>query len=113
MSKRVIGLDYGKQRIGVAISDPLGSFAQPLTVLDGYSLSRLIEYLKQAHNQYEFKVIVMGLTLRTQGNNNPEAEAVKAIASQIESAVGITIAFEDERYQHHCPSGPKSPRQKL
>ena len=72
---RILGLDYGERRVGVAISDPTGAFAQPLETIatpkgDADALARVAELVKTR----EVGQIVLGLPLHMNGRAGPEAD---------------------------------------
>ncbi|MCK8114430.1 Holliday junction resolvase RuvX [Anaerosoma tenue] len=94
---RALGLDIGSVRIGVAVSDPSGSVASPLTVLDGRSLASDIGPLARLVEDYEPECLVVGLPLSLSGETGPQAEAVQATAERLAGAVGVPLAYADER----------------
>ena len=94
---RVLALDIGEKRIGVAVSDPSGTVATPLTVLDavrvladGKDLVRLVE-------EYDAEAIVVGLPLSLDGGEGPQAQHVRRAAARLGSFVSVPIEFADER----------------
>ena len=94
---RVIGLDIGEKRVGVAVSDPSGSVATPLVVLDakkvlgdGRDVRRLIE-------DYEAELLVIGLPLSMDGSEGPQAAAVRVAGERLARIVAIPIVYHDER----------------
>jgi putative Holliday junction resolvase len=95
---RVLGLDIGEKRIGVAVSDPAGAVATPLVVLDakrvlgdGLDLRRIIA-------EYEVDEVVIGLPLSLDGTEGPQARRVRAIAGRLGAYVDVPLSFADERY---------------
>jgi len=95
--KRILGLDIGKVRIGVAVSDPLGSFAQGIAVID--ATENWIGSLKQIISRYPVEVIVVGLPLRTDGSIGPEAEWVRSVIEELRAAFqDIEVLEWDERF---------------
>lgn len=95
--KRFLGLDIGKVRIGVALSDPLGAFAQGIAVLDA---SRTwIVSLKELVSNNNVGTIVVGLPVRTDGSSGPEAEWIRSIIEKLRMEFeGIEIIAWDERF---------------
>ena len=91
MSGRVLCVDYGTVRIGLAVSDPLGATAQPLEVVSD------IEDVVERARELEVAEIVVGLPLRTSGEEGPEAEAAREFARDVEEASGIPVHLWDER----------------
>jgi len=92
---RVIALDVGEKRIGIAASDPLGSTAQPLEMIErderfAGRLEKLIEELGAER-------LVVGLPLSMDGSEGPQAGAVRQFVKEIEGRLSIPVAFQDER----------------
>jgi len=95
--KRVVALDVGSVRIGVAVSDPLGIFAQGIAVLSAQG--NWLSDLKKIIDKYNNPKLVIGLPKRTDGKEGPEAKKMREWASQIkEEFPDIEIEFIDERY---------------
>lgn len=94
---RALGLDIGSVRIGVAVSDPAGSVASPLVVLDARELSGSIRSLARIAEDYEAEVLVVGLPLTLGGDEGPQATSVRAIALDLAGRLGLPLAFVDER----------------
>ncbi len=94
---RVLGLDIGEKRIGVAVSDPSGSVATPLAVLDarralgdGQELARLVA-------DYDVELLVAGLPLSLDGSEGPQALRVRSAAQRLAGLVSLPLEFADER----------------
>jgi len=94
---RVLGLDIGEKRIGVAVSDPTGRVATPLAVVeaapalgDGTGLRTLVA-------DYEAELLVVGLPLSMDGSEGPQAARVRKAAGRLERSLGVPVAFADER----------------
>lgn len=95
--RRVIALDIGTVRIGVAVSDPLGFFAQGAAVLDAGG-DWLAELAKIAA-QYENPLILIGLPRRTDGSEGPEAARMRETEQKIrEYLPELETKFWDERF---------------
>ncbi len=95
--KRVLALDIGSARIGVAISDPLGNFAQGLIVLK--ARKDWLSELESLVVQYGNPDILVSLPKRTTGEEGPEAENIRAKASLIQDRLPqCEIKFWDERF---------------
>lgn len=92
---RVIGLDVGMSRIGVAASDPLGKTAQPLETIsrDGSELARLARLARDL----EATAIVVGLPLLLDGSEGEQAARVREFAAELGGATGLPVSFVDER----------------
>jgi putative Holliday junction resolvase len=94
VSGRVLCVDYGTVRVGLAVSDPLGSMAQPLDVVPA---DDAVDTIVERARSLEVSEIVVGLPLRTNGSSGPEAEAARDFARQLEEASGIAVQLWDER----------------
>jgi len=89
---RIIGIDYGEKRIGIAISDPLGITAQPAAVISN------ISELKAIVGQYEgIDEIVVGLPKTMKGELGIQAEKVLKFVEELKNAFQIPIKTWDER----------------
>jgi putative Holliday junction resolvase len=94
---RALGLDIGSVRIGVAVSDPSGCVASPVTVLDAKALAGDLRPLLRLVEDYETECLVVGLPRTLSGDEGPQAEAVRAEAERLAAAVGLPIEYVDER----------------
>ncbi|MEG1823421.1 MAG: Holliday junction resolvase RuvX [Cloacibacillus sp.] len=95
--QRIIALDIGTVRIGVAVSDPLGFFAQGVAVLNARE-DWLLE-LSKITAQYENPKILIGLPRRTDGSEGPEAVRMRETAEKIkEYFPELETEFWDERF---------------
>ena len=94
---RILGLDVGSRRIGVAISDPLGITAQGLETLQRknkkHDFSRLYDIIRE----YEVKEIVVGLPLRMSGAEGAQAEKIQALAEDLRKHFRLPVHLWDER----------------
>lgn len=94
---RVVALDIGEKRIGVAASDARGSIAMPVTVLDAGRLRGDISPLRRIAEDYEPQVLLVGLPLSLDGSEGPQAVSVRRVADGIGAALGVPIQYVDER----------------
>lgn len=94
---RILAVDPGSRRVGVAVSDPTGTIAQPLTVLSAHPAETLIERLAALTREQEATALVVGLPRRLDGRLGPEAEAARRLADQLQSATGLQVTLVDER----------------
>lgn len=96
--KRVMGLDIGEKRIGIAFSDLLGFTAQGHSVYARRQEEEDIAYLAGLAKERDVSRIVFGLPKNMNGTEGPQAEKVRAFAKSVSEAVpDATIAFWDER----------------
>ncbi len=95
---KIIGIDYGEKRIGLAITDDLGMLAHEYAVLDGLDNEHIIEYLRQAIIREDIALIVLGLPISLKGEDTEKTQDVRDFASMLENCLGCEVAFEDERF---------------
>ncbi|HOG17215.1 MAG TPA: Holliday junction resolvase RuvX [Syntrophales bacterium] len=93
---RILGLDYGEKRIGVALSDELGLTAQPLMTLQRKSRRRDLEDLAQIIRTHGVERIVVGYPLRLDGSEGIQCEKVQRFITSLESAFGVPVVRRDE-----------------
>jgi len=94
---RIMGLDVGEKRIGIAISDPMGWTAQGHSVLQRSDLETDLQKIRQISKDYEVEKIVVGLPRNMDGTIGPKALEVQEFAALVESGLGIAVEFWDER----------------
>ena len=97
-SGRVLALDVGSKRIGVAVSDPLGITAQGLETIQRQNKRKDLEALGRLLKDYEVREIVVGLPLRLSGAEGTQSEMMRRFASELESRFGVTVHLWDERW---------------
>lgn len=103
-SRRVLALDVGERRIGVAMSDDRGWLAAPLTTIKGTPRARALERIVALVREHAVDEIVVGLPLTLRGEIGPQAQTVKSFAAELEQALrlsagatGPPLRFFDER----------------
>jgi putative Holliday junction resolvase len=92
-----MGLDYGERRIGVALSDPLGLTAQPLTTLERTSLDRDLDALEALLRRHEVRRVILGLPLSLKGERGERARAAEGFGRRLERQAGVPVEAWDER----------------
>ena len=97
---RTMALDYGGRRIGVAVSDPDGVFAQPLLCLDRRQLSgkKLWSRLAALVREHGVEQLVVGLPLHMDGGHGEQAAEVKAFGARLAQQTGLPVDYIDERW---------------
>lgn len=93
---RILGIDYGKKRIGAAVSDPLGYTAQPVEVIEntGSAMNRI----KELCEKYEAGSVVVGLPINLKGEIAQAAEEVLVFVKKLQKVLGeIPVLTYDER----------------
>jgi len=98
---RVLGIDVGQRRIGLAISDPSGTLARPLgtlTVGDHDAVDRVAgEIARLAGEEDGLAVVVVGMPLRLDGSPDEHAPRVAAFVQALKRRTSIPVVGEDER----------------
>jgi putative holliday junction resolvase len=96
---RVLGIDFGERRIGLAVSDPTRTIASPAGFVARRAGKRppIAELVRQAV-AHEATAIVLGLPLDDEGNETERSETVRRIARELERRTGLTVTLVDERY---------------
>lgn len=94
---RILAIDYGSKRIGLAVSDPLGFSALPMGFLPFKGQKRFIEELKKVIAEKEVKLIVLGLPINMDGTMGPKAEEMTQVSEVIKKECGLPVELVDER----------------
>ena len=94
---RILGLDYGERRIGLAISDPLGIIAKPLRIIDRKITADYIAQISEIITEKKIISIVVGLPLTLKGYHSEQTKVVLAFIEQLKSEFQIPIMEIDER----------------
>ena len=94
--ERIIGIDYGRKRVGVAVSDPLGIFASPLDCISG---AKIIDYLKTYAQKETVRLFVVGYPKNLDNTPSENLKFVDAFLKQLKKAFpDIPVELEDERF---------------
>jgi putative holliday junction resolvase len=96
-TQRILGLDVGARRIGVAVSDPLGITAQGLETLHRKNKKYDFSFLHRIIRDYEIKEIVVGLPLRMSGAEGAQAEKIQVFAEDLRKHFKLPVHLWDER----------------
>jgi putative Holliday junction resolvase len=94
---RILALDLGKKRIGLALSDELGITAQGLKTLEREGRRDDIEILRRLTVENNVKLILMGDPLHMSGEKSRQSEYTREFARELEFKTGLPIRFWDER----------------
>ncbi len=97
MGSRILALDYGTKRIGVALSDELGWTAQPLETIERRTLDRDLAHIQQLVQIHEVKQVLVGLPLRLTGEVGPAAQGVQGFVARLSEALSVPVVTWDER----------------
>ncbi len=94
---RILALDHGTRRIGVAVSDESRTVAQPLEYLPAEPFADFLTRLKKILVEKEVDLILVGLPRNMDGSYGPAAQKAQAFAAALKSAVAIPVTLWDER----------------
>ncbi len=97
MPGRILALDYGTKRIGVALSDELGWTAQPLETFERKTLDRDIAHIAALVGSHDVERVVLGLPLQLDGREGPAVRAMREFAVKLEAGLSVPIVQWDER----------------
>ena len=95
--KRIMGIDYGDARTGVAISDLLCSLVGSTTVVPSRNKEKAMADLVRIAKENEIGEIVVGLPRNMDGTEGPRAELCRTFAAELEQATGLPVTMWDER----------------
>ncbi|KPL09210.1 hypothetical protein AMJ85_07015 [candidate division BRC1 bacterium SM23_51] len=97
-TQRFLGLDLGRARIGVAVSDPLGWTAQPVGVIHARSPKKAVARIRETVRRYEVGTIVLGLPYKMDGTEGAQASWVRQFGERLTREIkGVDVAYWDER----------------
>lgn len=94
---RVMALDIGNVRVGIAISDPAGTVATPLCVLPAREVENNAPSFRRLIEDWEPELLVCGIPYTLKKEEGPQAHTIKTKAERISRACGIPFVFTDER----------------
>jgi putative holliday junction resolvase len=94
---RILALDHGTKRIGVAISDETKTIAQPLEYIPAEPFADFLERLKKLLVEKEIDLVLIGLPRNMDGTHGPAAQKVEAFVAVLRSAITVPVKTWDER----------------
>jgi putative holliday junction resolvase len=94
---RVLAVDPGSKRVGLAVSDPTGTIAQALATVPAEPRETLAERLADIARENEATEIVVGMPRRMDGSYGPEAKAANVLAAELRRASRMRVDLLDER----------------
>ena len=97
MAMRILAIDHGSTRIGVAISDELKMIAQPLEFIPAKPLHGFITRLEELLTEKEVELILVGMPRNMNGTYGPAAEKVEQFVEELKTAFPVPIRTWDER----------------
>jgi putative holliday junction resolvase len=95
---RVLALDYGSARTGVAVSDPTGTIARPLVTVEAVGKPKGFERLLEVIRGEDPERIVVGLPLTLRGERGEQARETEAFVDALRGALAVPVETYDERF---------------
>lgn len=96
INKRILGIDYGERRIGIAVTDPLMIFVSPLATLQN-DINFWANFEKLI-SEYELEKIILGYPYKEDGSKWQVTEKIEKFAEELKKRLKIEVIFMDERY---------------
>jgi putative Holliday junction resolvase len=97
-SGRIVGVDYGSRRIGLAITDPQGKLASPLTIYNRRTAVADATFFQQLVQQEDVAGFVVGLPLHMSGQESQKSHEARQFGDWLASVTGVRVMYFDERY---------------
>lgn len=94
---RVMGIDFGLKRVGIALSDPAGKVALPYTTLEEESEEILFNQIVSIVREKNVKLIVLGLPIHLSGDESEMSKLVREAGRELERELKVEVVFWDER----------------
>ena len=94
---RILAIDFGEKRIGLALSDPLGFTAQGLQTLERQNIKQVIAHIAETVKNNQVGEIVIGLPVNMDGSQGFKAQEVLKFIPQLQIAAGVPVTTWDER----------------
>ncbi len=103
---RVVGIDLGEKRIGLAISDPSGTLARPLKTIarpqsDADTAEFLCATITELSNEEKVGCIIVGMPRRLDGSDNQQTPRVQKMVAMLSERLSIPVVSQDERLSSH------------
>lgn len=95
---KVLALDYGRARTGVAVSDPTGTVARPVGVVERAGTEKGLAELVDLIRKHEVERVVVGLPLTLRGERGEQARETEAFMKTLAGATGVPVVSFDERF---------------
>jgi len=97
IKEKILSVDYGTRRIGLAVSDPLGITAQPVGVIKREGKKKILGRIKELIEKQDIKKILIGLPLNMDGSEGTLIDEIKKFGGYLEKNTGLPVVYYDER----------------
>lgn len=98
MMGRILALDFGTKRVGVAISDPLKLFAKPYSVIPNTGLKDILKALQDIISEQSVECLVIGMPYAIDGSHTPKTTETEDFVIKVKESLTIPVFTWDERY---------------
>jgi putative Holliday junction resolvase len=98
MSGRIMALDFGSKRIGIAFSDPLQLFAKAHSVIPNDGFPGILCQIQALTKEYQVSLIVVGMPYAIDGSNTPKTDETMVFFQKLQESMDIRVTTYDERY---------------
>ena len=95
--KRILGVDFGVARTGVAVTDPLGMMAQGVATVSSRRVEKVLEEVVKYAREYDVETIVVGLPKNMNNTIGERGEACKEFGDMLKAETGLEVVMWDER----------------
>ena len=95
---KVLALDYGRARTGVAVSDPTGTIARPVGVVEQAGSDPGLARLMQLIGEHEVERVIVGMPLTLRGERGEQARETEAFIETLAGATDVPVIAFDERF---------------
>ena len=97
MTKRILGIDLGDVRTGIAVSDAMQMLAGGVGTITAYNDERLLDEIAQHVKYYDPELIVIGYPINMDGSIGPRAQKIADFSKKLEERFSLPVKFVDER----------------
>jgi len=94
---RILAIDHGTKRMGIALSDELGMIAQPLEFIPAEPFAKFLDRLKEILSEKQVELVLVGMPRNMDGSYGPAALKVQQFVAVLKDAIAIPIQTLDER----------------
>ena len=95
---RVLALDYGAARTGVAVSDATGTLARPVGVVERAASADGLDRVEALVSEHDVELVVVGLPLTLRGERGEQARETEAFVQALRTRLAVPVETEDERF---------------
>jgi putative Holliday junction resolvase len=98
MLSRILAIDYGEKRVGIALSDPLQMFAKPFKVLPNTSCEFIVAEIISLISEQQVSLVVLGMPWGAEGQETRKTLEVKEFGNYLQTVLPVPLVFWDERF---------------